>query len=230
MCTRTCLEFVATHLSEQEVRGRRVIEVGARNVNGSARGLIEACRPASYLGVDIESGPGVDEICDATGLVDRFGPATFDILISTELLEHVRDWKTVISQFKRVLKPRGVLLITTRSPGFPYHAFPADFWRYEVSDLRTVFSDFSIETLESDPLSPGVFLKAIKPIEFVESNTLNQSLYSMISGERAVDITDEQVASFLRRWKLRQIIRTPERLVRRFRNRLLGRKANPDPA
>lgn len=214
-------------MSEAEVRGRNVLEVGARDVNGSPRPIVEAFGPASYVGVDIEQGPGVDEVCDATRLVDRFGRNTFDILVSTELLEHVRDWRAVISQFKQVLKPEGTLVLTTRSPGFHYHAYPADFWRYEVPDMRAIFSDFEIEALESDSLSPGVFIKARKPIAFVENDTRQQSLFSILTGRRALDVTDAEFASFLRRWKVRRAVRAPSRLLRRIRDRVLGRK-RPD--
>ena len=228
MCTRTCLEFVRAHLCEEDVRGRSVLEVGARNVNGSARPIVEAFGPASYVGVDIESGTGVDEICDAAGLVGRFGRDAFDMLISTELLEHVREWRTVISQFKQVLKPEGVLLLTTRSQGFHYHAYPADFWRYEVSDMRAVFSDFTIEALESDPLSPGVFVKARKPMAFNEKVTQDHSLYCVVTRRRALEVTDAELASFHRRWKLRRIVRAPSRFLRRIRDGVLGRKRHED--
>src|SRR5688572_13157998 len=110
MCTPACIEFVRANLRREDVRGRDVIEVGALNVNGSVRALAWALGPSSYIGVDLQAGPGVGEICDATELVARFGPEAFDLLISTEVLEHVRDWRAVISQFKRVLKPGGLLL------------------------------------------------------------------------------------------------------------------------
>ncbi|HEV3409478.1 MAG TPA: methyltransferase domain-containing protein, partial [Chthoniobacterales bacterium] len=150
MCTRSCLEFTRANLRPEEIQGRAVIEVGAFDVNGSVRPIISALGPASYLGVDLQAGPGVDEICDATRLVARFGPESFDVLVSTELLEHVRDWRCVISQFKQVLKAGGLLLITTRSRGFGYHAYPHDFWRYEPADMRAIFADFELEVIEPD--------------------------------------------------------------------------------
>jgi SAM-dependent methyltransferase len=228
MCTRTCLEFVRAHICEEGVRGRKVLEVGSRDVNGSARPIVEAFGPASYIGVDIEPGPGVDEICDATRLVDRFGRSAFDMLISTELLEHVREWRRVISQFKQVLKPGGMVVLTTRSPGFHYHAYPADFWRYEVPDMRAIFSDFTIEALDSDPLSPGVFVKARKPVAFIENDTRDLSLFSILTRRRALDVTDAELASFLRRWKFRRVVRAPSRFLRRIRDKVLGRKRSAD--
>src|SRR5207247_2308266 len=61
MCHESCIDFVASRLSAEEIQGSDVLEVGSRDVNGSVRPVVERARPASYLGVDIEAGPGVGE-------------------------------------------------------------------------------------------------------------------------------------------------------------------------
>jgi SAM-dependent methyltransferase len=217
MCTHACLEFTRANLRPEEVQGRAVIEVGALDVNGPVRPLVGSLGPASYVGVDLQAGPGVDEICDATGLVARFGPEAFDLLISTELLEHVRDWRSVISQFKQILRPGGRLLVTTRSRGFPNHAYPDDFWRYELADIRAIFSDFSLEVIESDSVHPGVLFKARKPEVFVQADTRQHALFSMITRREALAVTDAQIAAFHRRGKVLRILGSPSRFVRRIR-------------
>ncbi|MGI9075425.1 MAG: methyltransferase domain-containing protein [Bryobacteraceae bacterium] len=153
-------------MSAADAQGKAVLEVGARNVNGSLRSFIEGLSPSLYIGVDVEPGIGVDEVCRAEEVLGRFGHAAFDLLISTELLEHVHDWRTVITGFKSVLRANGVLLITTRSHGFPYHGYPHDYWRYELPDMEEIFADFAIEALEPDPSMPGVFVRARKPAGF----------------------------------------------------------------
>ncbi len=39
-------------------------------------------------------------------------------LVSTEMLEHVIDWKHIVSNLKALIKEEGLLFITTRSKGF----------------------------------------------------------------------------------------------------------------
>ena len=97
----------------------------------------------------------MDQLCDAGNLIAAFGPERFDVAISTELLEHVKDWKRVLHNLKGVFKRGGLLVLTTRSPGFPRHNFPADYWRFTYDDMTVIFSDFTIERLQDDPGQNG---------------------------------------------------------------------------
>ena len=116
------LEFFIENTESDEFEGKRVIEVGSKYVNGSVRLLIEKfLKPKEYIGVDLEKGKFVDVVLDAEKLVDHFGKESFDIVVSTELLEHVTDWRSVINNMKEILKKDGYIYITTRSKGFPYH-------------------------------------------------------------------------------------------------------------
>jgi SAM-dependent methyltransferase len=205
MCNQACLAYGEHHLAAADIRGRRVIEVGARNVNGSLRGFVEQREPARYVGVDIEAGPGVDEVCNAEDLIDRFGAESFDLVLCTEVLEHVRDWRRVISNLKRLVAPGGVLLITTRSIGFPYHAFPWDFWRYENDDMRAIFSDFAVESVESDPSAPGVFMTARREEQLVENDLADYELYSMVRQGRCRDLNRVEELWFVNRRRVRRL-------------------------
>jgi SAM-dependent methyltransferase len=190
MCNVTGLAFGAAVVSPDEVRDQRVLEVGSANVNGGLRRVFAAWRPRVYLGVDLALGPGVDEVCAIERLTERFGENAFDLVVCTEVLEHVRDWRTAISQLKRVCREGGALLFTTRSPGFPYHAYPHDFWRYTLEDVRAIFADFELLALEPDPDAPGVFLKARKPHGFRERAPTDVALLSMITGARTPEVTE----------------------------------------
>src|SRR5512133_1128292 len=87
---QACIEYGTTHLTSGDVRGKSVLEVGSQNVNGSLRSYVEGLGPSRYFGVDMTPGDGVDEVCSAEKLIERFGVDAFDVVISTEMLEHVR--------------------------------------------------------------------------------------------------------------------------------------------
>lgn len=197
--------FLMEIFNIKEFKNKRILEVGSRYVNGSVRPIIERfLSPGEYIGIDIESGKNVDKILPAEDILKAFNKESFDIVISTEVLEHVKDWRLVINNFKEVLKKGGSLYVTTRSKGFHVHGYPYDFWRYEIEDMKHIFSDFSIVSLKNDPLAPGVFLKVIKPLNYKPNQLDNINLYSIILKTRTnliPNINDEPAYS-----KLKQII------------------------
>jgi SAM-dependent methyltransferase len=198
------LDFFMRSVDCGEFAGRRVLEVGSKFVNGSVRPLIERfCRPREYVGVDIEAGKYVDVVLPAERLVEHFGLESFDAVISTEVLEHVFDWRTVVNNMKAVLKPGGLIYITTRSRGFPYHAYPHDYWRYEIEDMEKIFGDFEIIALEKDWEAPGVFLKARKPTSWSPNDLSQIELYSMVVGRRTREIVGMDKAPLARRLGIR---------------------------
>jgi SAM-dependent methyltransferase len=190
MCSPSCVDFVRTHVSSVDVIGKHVLEVGALDVNGSARPVIEALEPASYTGTDITWGRGVDELCDVTGLIERYGEDTFDLVVSTELVEHVKDWRAAFTNLKAVVRPGGTILVTTRSRGFKVHGYPRDYWRYEPEDMERVFADFEEVMIEPDGHRPGVFVRARKPMQSsVEAPLTHIALFSVVAGKRTRDVT-----------------------------------------
>jgi SAM-dependent methyltransferase len=172
--------FLQQHLLAADVTGKDILEVGSFDVNGSPRTVVCPRLPKSYVGVDMQPGAGVDLICDGAKVHEKFGESAFDVVICCEMLEHVKDWKAVVSSMKRVLKIGGVLIVTTRGPGFFYHAYPDDFWRFTLDHARAIFADMTIEALEADvPETPGILLRARKPAGFVEKDLSNIEVIPM---------------------------------------------------
>src|SRR2546426_1965120 len=214
MCTANCVLFGFRALTAKDVTNKRILEVGSRSVNGSLRQIVESLMPNEYTGVDLEPGPGVDMICGVERVVKTFGQASFDVVISTELLEHVLDWRSAISNIKMVCRRDGLIVLTTRSVGFHYHGYPNDFWRYGPEDIQFIFRDMEILMVERDAIeSPGVFAKIRKPHDFREADISDIELYSVIERMRIKDMDVRRLRRFL---SLLRIRGTVNRLCQRY--------------
>jgi SAM-dependent methyltransferase len=207
MCSTWDLDTVKQALAPSDVAGKRVLEVGSLDVNGSVRGDIMALGPAEYVGVDIRPGPGVDMVCDAGDLVARFGENAFDVVVSTELLEHARDWRRIVSNIKRVTRPGGVMIVSTRSYGVDFHRRPFDYWRYEREDFEAIFADVLVEDLTLDPTDPGLLIKARKPVPFMERDLGGLALYSILRRRRQREHRRIDFAIFAIRYRLVRILK-----------------------
>lgn len=48
MCSESCISFGIKNLTENDVKGKSVLEIGALNVNGSLRKHIESLNPKKF--------------------------------------------------------------------------------------------------------------------------------------------------------------------------------------
>lgn len=147
-------------------KGLTILEIGSYDVNGSVRALLET-NAKKYVGCDIEAGNGVDIVVGRDeNLIKRFGKKSFDVVVCTEVLEHAEDWRKIVSEVKHIAKKH--IIITTRSVGFPYHAYPTDCWRYSLEQIKYLFDDYNIEIAINDPEAPGVLVFATRPARYTE--------------------------------------------------------------
>lgn len=121
----------------------------------------------------MRSGPGVDQVVECEHL-DTIADISWHVVISTEMLEHAENWRLCMRQMEFVLRAGGLLLLTTRSPGFPYHGYPSDWWRFTVADMQRIVAALKLEAIaiEDDPQQAGVFVLARKAFHLRAAGTL----------------------------------------------------------
>lgn len=87
------------------------------------------------------------KIDDVTAL--DFSSNFFDLITAFEVIEHIENYPKAIKEFYRVLKPGGILIISTPnkaiySPGTKKPFYPFHFQEFEINDLKKSFKDFEI--------------------------------------------------------------------------------------
>ena len=119
--------------------GVRVLEFGSLNINGSPRELFTD--PGEYIGIDCHGGRGVDVV----GICHEFehDVGEFDVVISTEMLEHDPYWEKTLKHASDMLRVGGLLVLTCASPARPEHnledsPIPGYYGGLGVSDVQVV--------------------------------------------------------------------------------------------
>jgi SAM-dependent methyltransferase len=96
--------------------GKRVLEIGSLDINGSVRRFFTNC---DYTGLDVGAGPGVDVVC---GGQDFDAPSgSFDVVCSFEAMEHNPYWKETFANMLRLTRPGGMIIMTCATKGRPEH-------------------------------------------------------------------------------------------------------------
>ncbi len=96
---------------------------------------------------DINSKRLPDTVGDVHNL--PFEDGSFEFVLCTEVLEHLHTPHQAIAQMRRVLRPGGTLILTTRFV-FPIHDAPHDYFRYTKYGLQHLFRDWEIVELISE--------------------------------------------------------------------------------
>lgn len=129
-------------------RGRRVLDAACGEGYGSA---LLARAGADVTGVDLDPASiehARSRYAACAGLrferadvcaLDHFADASFDLIVSFETLEHVHAQEAMLTGFRRLLKPDGLLLVS--SPD-----------KRNYSDLRGYHNEFHVRELYRDEL------------------------------------------------------------------------------
>ena len=138
--------------------GLSVLDIGGRDVNGTTREVFQSA--TEYVIVDISAHPSVDVVCDAADLdLGR----RFDVVVSTECLEHAERAPEIVAAAFQHLHPGGVFIATMAGPGrAPHgehgaaHPKPGEFYRNVEPDqlerwlIAAGFEEFEIDRHGTD--------------------------------------------------------------------------------
>lgn len=94
---------------------KKVLDIGSMDINGSNKYLFRDCE---YTGMDLGKEKNVDIVC----AIEFFTPTNkYDVVISTEMLEHAKNWYPALLKMYDVLESGGLLLITAAGEGRSEH-------------------------------------------------------------------------------------------------------------
>lgn len=99
-----------------------------------------------YLGVDLKMNPKAAHHIDFDSKTDLPGECA-DIILSNQVLEHVDAPQGYLQEARRLLKPDGVMILSTHGYWF-YHPTPNDYWRWTSAGLRKTMEAEGFEILE----------------------------------------------------------------------------------
>lgn len=105
--------------------GISALDIGGRNINGSVHDLLPT---ANWTTLDVVADDGVDVVADArTWRSDE----RYDLIIATEVFEHVENWPKIVYTMWHHLNPDGAVVITAASSGRRPHGAAGALWPEE---------------------------------------------------------------------------------------------------
>lgn len=139
------------HFTERQIAkhlraGAEVLDVGCGEQ--PLRSAIVAAG-AVYRSADItqNSAGTVDHLCSVTAL--PLGDQSVDIILLTEVLEHVSETRPAFLELARVLRPGGLVILTTPFL-YPLHEEPHDFVRFTPFQIEQCAVEVGLQVVEME--------------------------------------------------------------------------------
>jgi SAM-dependent methyltransferase len=107
--------------------------------------------------------PCIDILCDVTNM-KPIPDESIGLVLNCESLEHIQHPSKAIDEIYRVLRPDGLLILTTVMH-FKIHRTPKDYWRFAPDGIELLLNRFKILdcTLEGNAKRPkGIWVTARK--------------------------------------------------------------------
>ena len=116
--------FVSKYLTTDETL--TVLDIGGANVNGTLRDIFVA-KGHTYTSLDIREAEGVDIVANPQ---ERYPiqDDTFNVVVSTSMMEHDQAFWITFNEMVRVVKPNGYIYLCVPSRG--NHHWDRDCWRF----------------------------------------------------------------------------------------------------
>jgi SAM-dependent methyltransferase len=118
-----------------------ILEIGSYQVQGQeAIADLRSLFPGrDYHGIDMRPGPGVDSVANVERLPQASGSVGTVLALNT--FEHVKRFWRGLDEVRRVLRPDGVLILSTPFY-FRIHEFPHDYWRFTPAAYEALLEDY----------------------------------------------------------------------------------------
>ena len=116
--------------------------------------LADETARADYVAADLTGNPRATLVLNTDGTVPA-PDASFDAVVSTQVLEHVEDPGSYLSECFRVLRPGGRMLLSTHGV-FVYHPDPDDYWRWTLAGLQKAVGDAGFEIVRFEGILGGL--------------------------------------------------------------------------
>jgi SAM-dependent methyltransferase len=144
----------------------------------------------NYFGADIDLNPDRHFDLDIATSSIKVGSERFDIIVSTQVLEHVVSPQDYLREANRVAKQGGLLIISTHG-FFPYHPDPNDYWRWTKSGLHKVLNDNGWVPIETVGII-GYTAAAFSLLQYSVAKRLPKGIRTLfeIVMQRIVSLTD----------------------------------------
>jgi SAM-dependent methyltransferase len=128
--------------------GMRILEIGPDG-DGGPSALKRLVRDASLVWetVDFVQRPGITHLM-ADENKFPLPSDVYDIVVSANVIEHVRKVWVWIKEAGRVCKPGG-FVITLNPISWIYHPVPFDCWRIYPDGMRALYEEAELDVLES---------------------------------------------------------------------------------